>query len=308
MNATSLFINNGLQTFKSQDPWSSEVMALWLPVAAYWVYSITFHFIMKAEIPFFEQYRIHTINDLSKRNKVSVSRVISMVTLQHIIQIALGMIIMHPTDPVISAMKQDKNIQWWFHIILSGLNHLDPHHHYTHIRTISLIAKTIHCIVIPCIRFLVAMLVMDAHQYFLHRLFHMNKFLYKHIHSHHHRLYVPYAFGALYNHPIEGFLFDSVGASLAFELSGMSSRSAMLFFTFSTIKTVDDHCGYALPWDPLQFLFGNNVQYHDIHHQQFGIKKNFSQPFFTFWDKLLGTEMTMSEARKKGAYKHLKSN
>lgn len=298
MNATSLYINTRLQTFKSQDPWSDELMALWLPVVAYWIYSIIFHFIMKAEIPFFEQYRIHTIHDLSKRNKVKISKVISMVTLQHIIQIALGMAILKPTDPALSAMKQDMNIQWWSHLIQS-LAHI---HHYSH--TINLVAKSIHCIIIPCIRFMVAMFIMDAHQYFLHRLFHMNRFLYKHIHSHHHRLYVPYAFGALYNHPIEGFLFDSLGASLAFELSGMSSRSAMIFFTFSTIKTVDDHCGYALPWDPLQFLFGNNVQYHDIHHQQFGIKRNFSQPFFTFWDKILGTEMTIAEAREKGAYEN----
>jgi sphinganine C4-monooxygenase len=63
----------------------------------------------------------------------------------------------------------------------------------------------------------------------------------------------------------------------------------MVFFTFSTIKTVDDHCGYALPWDPLQHLTGNNATYHDIHHQSWGIKNNFSQPFFTFWDAVLGT-------------------
>ena len=63
----------------------------------------------------------------------------------------------------------------------------------------------------------------------------------------------------------------------------------MWFFTCSTIKTVDDHCGYALPWDPLQHLTSNNAGYHDVHHQSWGIKTNFSQPFFTFWDRLLGT-------------------
>lgn len=47
---------------------------------------------------------------------------------------------------------------------------------------------------------------MDAWQYALHRSFHESRFLYKHFHSHHHRLYVPYAFGALYNHPLEGVL------------------------------------------------------------------------------------------------------
>lgn len=78
---------------------------------------------------------------------------------------------------------------------------------------------------------------MDAHQYFFHRLFHVNKFLYKHVHSHHHRLYVPYAFGALYNHPVEGFLLDSLGATIAMELTRMSPKMSMVFFTFSTLKT-----------------------------------------------------------------------
>lgn len=110
------------------------------------------------------------------------------------------------------------------------------------------------------------------------------------LHSRHHRLYVPYAFGALYNHPIEGFLLDTAGTGVGFLTSMMTNRQSIWYFTFSTIKTVDDHCGYAFPWDPLQRLTGNNAAYHDIHHQSWGIKTNFSQPFFTFWDRMLGTK------------------
>lgn len=109
-------------------------------------------------------------------------------------------------------------------------------------------------------------------------------------HSRHHRLYVPYAFGALYNHPVEGFLLDTAGTGIAFLVTGMTNRQAMWFFTCSTIKTVDDHCGYAFPWDPLQHFTSNNAAYHDIHHQSWGIKTNFSQPFFIFWDRLLNTQ------------------
>jgi len=103
---------------------------------------------------------------------------------------------------------------------------------------------------------------------------------------------VPYAYGALYNHPFEGFLLDTLGASIAYKIAGMNTRQGMAFFTGSTIKTVDDHCGYALPWDPLQRITSNNAGYHDVHHQSWGIKTNFSQPFFTFWDRLLGTVWT----------------
>ena len=69
----------------------------------------------------------------------------------------------------------------------------------------------------------------------------------------------------------------------------MTQRQGIAFWCLSTIKTVDDHCGYSLPWDPIQHISGNNAAYHDIHHQSWGIKTNFSQPFFTFWDALLGT-------------------
>ena len=59
----------------------------------------------------------------------------------------------------------------------------------------------------------------------------------------------------------------------------MSLREATLFFVLSTMKTVDDHSGYRIWWDPCQWLFRNNADYHDIHHQAYGIKSNFSQPF-----------------------------
>lgn len=66
----------------------------------------------------------------------------------------------------------------------------------------------------------------------------------------------------------------------------------MWYFVFSMMKTVDDHCGYKLPFDPLQRISSNNAAYHDIHHQSWGIKTNFSQPFFTIWDRILGTRWT----------------
>ncbi|OCK74507.1 hypothetical protein K432DRAFT_409801 [Lepidopterella palustris CBS 459.81] len=152
-----------------------------------------------------------------------------------------------------------------------------------------LMAKTIYWLVFPGLQFLLGILIVDTWQYFLHRAMHQNKWLYATFHSRHHRLYVPYAYGALYNHPFEGFLLDTLGTGLAYLVSGMTVRQSMWFFTCSTIKTVDDHCGYSLPFDPLQLITSNNAGYHDIHHQSWGIKTNFSQPFFTFWDRLLDT-------------------
>ena len=138
-------------------------------------------------------------------------------------------------------------------------------------------------------RLFTAFVLLDTWQYCWHRYMHVNKYLYRTLHSRHHRLYVPYAFGALYNHPIEGLIMDTLGSGLAHMVCGLSTREAIVFFCLSTAKTVDDHCGYVLPWDPLQFIFHNNAKYHDIHHQSFGFTKNYSQPYFVVWDRWCGT-------------------
>lgn len=85
----------------------------------------------------------------------------------------------------------------------------------------------------------------------------------------------------------------------------MTVRQGTCFFTMSCLKTVDDHCGYSFPWDPLQIITSNNAAYHDIHHQTWGIKTNFSQPFFTFWDRLLNTRYTGNRTNRVEAQKKL---
>ncbi|KAK4639636.1 Sphingolipid C4-hydroxylase sur2 [Podospora bellae-mahoneyi] len=152
------------------------------------------------------------------------------------------------------------------------------------------LAKLMYWVVVPGFQMWIAVAVMDTWQYFWHRAMHVNKWMYTNWHARHHRLYVPYAYGALYNHPVEGFVMDTLGAGIGYKLSFMTNRMGMLFFVTSMMKTVDDHCGYKLPWDPLQHITSNNAAYHDIHHQSWGIKSNFSQPFFTIWDRWLGTK------------------
>ncbi|XVF03350.1 hypothetical protein REPUB_Repub04eG0253400 [Reevesia pubescens] len=148
-------------------------------------------------------------------------------------------------------------------------------------------------------QFIVAMLVFDTYQYFVHRYLHQNKFLYKHLHSKHHRLVVSYPFGAIYSHPIERLLFDIIGGTLAIYTSSMSPRTSAFFSSFCNMKSVDDHCGSVLPKNPLRMIFTNNTAYHDLHHQLYGGKYNFSQPFFSIWDKILGTYMPYSLEKRE---------
>ncbi|KAF3778837.1 Sphinganine C4-monooxygenase 2 [Nymphaea thermarum] len=211
----------------------------------------------------FEDYRLHTRAEEDTKNLVSKRTVVRGVLLQQAIQAVVATALFAVSGNSGNASSAQLST-------------------FTHVK-----------------RFFIAMFVMDTWQYLMHRYMHHNKFLYKHIHSYHHRLVVPYAFGALYNHPVEGLLMDTVGGALSFLISGMSSRASILFFSFATIKTVDDHCGLWLPGNLFHIFFQNNTAYHDIHHQLYGNKYNFSQPFFVMWDKVLGTYMPYTLKQRK---------
>jgi len=305
-------------------------LTLMLPIIAYWVLSMFFHFIDVYDV--WPQYRLHTPAEILKRNHVSRYEVARDVIIQQIIQTVVGVVLgfMEPEEVI---GKEDYDIAVWAtrlriaqrvlpqllgflglnaaaisknmagsHPMLAGVLAGGKYPSLTMgMDVISgspvpafasweiFAAKALYWYIVPALQFCLAILIVDTWQYFLHRAMHLNKWLYTAFHSRHHRLYVPYAYGALYNHPFEGFLLDTLGTSIAYKVAGMTCRQGMVFFTAATIKTVDDHCGYALPWDPLQHITSNNAGYHDIHHQSWGIKTNFSQPFFTFWDRFLGT-------------------
>ncbi|KZF23996.1 hypothetical protein L228DRAFT_227865 [Xylona heveae TC161] len=312
-----------------------KLLILILPVAAYWIVSLTWHFIDVND--YLSKYRLHTPAEVLKRNHATRWEVLRDVLLQQVVQTAFG-IAMAAVEPDDVFGKEDYDIAVWArrlrgaqrlipnllslfgvdalgsasklgaaHPILAGA--LSGGNYPSLTQTIMMatgeeavvpafanweltVAKAIYWVGIPALQFFFGALIIDTWQYWLHRIMHTNPWLYSHFHSRHHRLYVPYAYGALYNHPLEGFLLDTLGTGIAYKVVNMTTRQGMWFFTGSTIKTIDDHCGYALPWDPLQFLTSNNAGYHDIHHQSWGIKTNFSQPFFTFWDRLLGTQWT----------------
>lgn len=113
----------------------------------------------------------------------------------------------------------------------------------------------------------VSSVILDTYQYWVHRLFHTIPFLYKHVHSLHHRLYVPFAYGSQYNHPFEGGVADAISGILATNLSRMYEREVVLLLTFIAYKSVEDHCGYQWEWHPLRFFSLNDAEFHEIHHQ-----------------------------------------
>ncbi|RLM93372.1 sphinganine C(4)-monooxygenase 1-like isoform X1 [Panicum miliaceum] len=108
------------------------------------------------------------------------------------------------------------------------------------------------------------------------------------------------AYAAQYGHPVDGVLTETLSGAAAYVASGMTPRAAAAFFAFATVKGVDDHCGVAAPWNPIQAAFRNNAAYNDVHHQRGGGRRNFSQPFFVVWDRLLGTQAPYALRQRDG--------
>ncbi|TDL22259.1 sphingosine hydroxylase [Rickenella mellea] len=277
---------------------SDEVTSLLCPVIGYWILSLFFHFLDRSGWRALDKYRIHESKEVTSRNLVTPGQVVRAVVLQQVIQTALGFLVLEEQAERVDHAGKMRSLSGTIGNVLAVLVGQKGGMSLLQEKGVEITWFT-YWWAIPTAQFFLAIFIMDSWEYFLHRLFHINKFLYKHIHSVHHRLYVPYAFGALYNHPLEGFLLDTAGALVAHAGSFMNTRQAVLLFTISTLKTVDDHCGYKLPWDPLQWFTTNNADYHDIHHQVVGIKSNFSQPFFVHWDVILGTRMTREEVEQR---------
>lgn len=79
-------------------------------------------------------------------------------------------------------------------------------------------------------------------------------------------------FGTAYAHPLESLIFDTISSVAAITISGLTVRQVMVFNMLAIWKATSDHCGYVLPWDPFNYLTGNNPSYHDFHHQPYGLK------------------------------------
>lgn len=239
-------------------PGTPEFIMVITPVIVYWSVALFYGLIDHLALPATERFKVVRRIDKGPRNPISRIYVVGQVIIQHIIQMSL-------------------NIAFIF---------LDPHQCSAD-GQVPFLTKAA--------RFVLGMYVMDSWQYWIHRWAHTNTKLYRKVHSVHHQLNHVYAYGALYNQPMEALLLDTLGGLLTFVVAGLTCDTATLLFSFATVKTVLDHCGYVFPVNPLHDLFPNSSAFHDVHHDVRYIKKNFSQPFFTHWDWLLGTFVDPAE-------------
>lgn len=201
---------------------SDKHLSLALPIVAYWLYSGFFHVLDIQTWRWLDKYRIHPPEEITKRNRVTRWNVFRDVLVQQLIQTIVGAIVLHyePDEVVPDHAAAVRRLQV-------------PPWSLPNLAT----AEVVYWFLLPLFRQTLAVILLDAWEYWIHRLMHVNKFLYRHLHSRHHRLYVPYAFGALYNHPMEGLILDTLGTAIAMKVSCVTLRETMFFFVFATMKT-----------------------------------------------------------------------
>jgi len=69
---------------------TDKVFSLLAPIVAYWFFSLIWHAIDTAQMPYFEKYRIHETEEVLSRNRTTVRQVIQAVAVQQVVQTALG--------------------------------------------------------------------------------------------------------------------------------------------------------------------------------------------------------------------------
>ncbi|KAL6721617.1 Sphingolipid C4-hydroxylase sur2 [Lecanora helva] len=258
---------------------TDPVIATIAPPLVFWATSLTFHAF--DEFKLFQKYKLIPEDEASKRNIAKKSEVVKSVLTQHAIQTSLGILALQWEDEA-PPLDDPLGLTGWLMRRLIDDNPAAQQ---------SRILSFLFYFAILLARQVTAFVIYDTWQYWVHWFGHVNTWAYRNVHSRHHRLYVPYAFGALYSHPLEGFFLDTLGGWVSYQMLGLTHRERAVFFTVSTVKTVDDHCGYEFPWDPIIWLghiTGSEMVYHTIHHQPWGIKTNYGL-FFTFWDDIMNT-------------------
>lgn len=136
----------------------------------------------------------------------------------------------------------------------------------------------------------------DAWFYWTHRLMHHRR-LFRQVHWTHHKSKVPTPFTALSFDPPEAFS-HALFSNLFMLVIPMHPSVGVAFFAIMIIRNVMGHTGYELHprgWlDSPLTRWINTTTHHDLHHQNgnynFGL-------YFTWWDKMMGTEHPDYKAR-----------
>lgn len=91
-------------------PISDNILALLLPIIAYWGLSMVYHVIDEYDL--FPQYRLHTPAEVLKRNHVTRWQVVRDVIIQQVVQTIVGYSVSY-FDPIECTGKEDYDVAVW---------------------------------------------------------------------------------------------------------------------------------------------------------------------------------------------------
>ena len=128
----------------------------------------------------------------------------------------------------------------------------------------------------------------DMFFYFLHRLMHENKFIYRKIHKIHHRANVPIPIEYIYVHPLE-WMSGMIGPFLGMIIIGKISFIAyLIYLVVRNLHEIHIHSGIKTSLIHRLFpLYGTN-EHHDMHHAK--RDGNYSSTFI-LWDLIFSTRL-----------------
>lgn len=165
---------------------SDHWVLLILPIATYWVASLFFHYLDTHDL--LPQYRLHTPAELSSRNRVSRRDVVRDVVLQQFIQTVVGGLtaLFEGVDMVGDESLHVRALH--AHLLTveraarAGLSLFGLASTATAASTGDwrlAAAEAAYYYVLPLLRLGLAIFILDTWQYFLHRLMHESKWLYR---------------------------------------------------------------------------------------------------------------------------------
>lgn len=139
---------------------------------------------------------------------------------------------------------------------------------------------------VAAIQIVFFLLLDDYLFYWMHRYFHDNKWLLKHVHSVHHRIKNTCALDGTYFHWFEYVAISSL-AMVGPILVGCHIYVLYAWIIIRNLEAADGHAGYDLPWNPLRYLpLYDGPVYHDFHHARF--KGNYAGALH-YVDRFYGT-------------------
>ena len=136
----------------------------------------------------------------------------------------------------------------------------------------------------------IALIVLhDAWFYWTHRLIHHPR-LFRRVHRTHHKSHNPSPWTA-YSFDISEAVVNAAYLPFALLLIPASPLAIFIFLSHMMFRNAIGHCGYELfpSWRSGRPMFGwlTSVTHHDLHHAQAGWNYGL---YFTWWDRLMGTE------------------